>query len=46
MGSYINLEKEVIINALQQPPVLLMPCCVVPPTDTSVVEVTCEDQGL
>ncbi|KAK4827407.1 hypothetical protein QYF61_017837 [Mycteria americana] len=41
-----HLEKEVIINAFQEPPGLLMPCCVVPPTDIRVVEVPHEDQGL
>ncbi|KAK4822002.1 hypothetical protein QYF61_006616 [Mycteria americana] len=28
-----HLEKEVIINTFQEPPRLLMPCCVVPPRD-------------
>ncbi|KAK4822239.1 hypothetical protein QYF61_011880 [Mycteria americana] len=28
-----HLEKEVIINTFQEPPGLLMACCVVPPTD-------------
>ncbi|KAK4823607.1 hypothetical protein QYF61_004210 [Mycteria americana] len=41
-----HLEKEVIINTFQEPPGLLMPCCVVPPTDISVVEVPHEVQGL
>ncbi|KAK4832092.1 hypothetical protein QYF61_020707 [Mycteria americana] len=41
-----HLEKEVIINTFQAPPGLLMPCCVVPPTDIRVVEVPHEDQGL
>ncbi|KAK4819332.1 hypothetical protein QYF61_001165 [Mycteria americana] len=41
-----HLEKEVIINTFQEPPGLLMPCCVVPPTDIGVVEVPHEDQGL
>jgi len=40
------LEKEVIINAVQEPPGLLMPCCVVPPTDIGMVEVLHEDQDL
>ena len=40
-----HLEKEVIINALQELPGLLMPCCAVPPTDVGVVEVPHEDQG-
>lgn len=26
-----HLEEEVIINALQEPPGLILPCCVVPP---------------
>ena len=34
-----HLEKEVIINAFQETPGLLMPCCVVPSTDIRVVEV-------
>lgn len=37
------LEKEVIINTLQEPLVLLMPCCAVPLTDTEVYEVPHED---
>ncbi|KAK4822677.1 hypothetical protein QYF61_019044 [Mycteria americana] len=28
-----HLEKEIIINTFQEPPGLLMPCCVVPLTD-------------
>ncbi|KAK4822575.1 hypothetical protein QYF61_017161 [Mycteria americana] len=31
-----HLEKEVIINTFQEPPGLLMPCCVVPPTDIGI----------
>ncbi|KAK4832223.1 hypothetical protein QYF61_021070 [Mycteria americana] len=31
-----HLEKEVIINAFQEPPGLLIPCCVVCPTDSGV----------
>ncbi|XP_072710958.1 uncharacterized protein [Ciconia boyciana] len=41
-----HLEKEVIINTFQEPPRLLMPSCVVPPTDIGVVEIPHEDQGL
>ncbi|GAB0180340.1 hypothetical protein GRJ2_000499300 [Grus japonensis] len=41
-----HLEKEVIINAFQELPGLLMPCCVVPPADIRVVEVPHENQGL
>ncbi|KAK4813670.1 hypothetical protein QYF61_017637, partial [Mycteria americana] len=41
-----HLEKEVIINTFQEPPRLLMSCCVAPPTDIGVVEVSHEDQGL
>ncbi|KAK4824031.1 hypothetical protein QYF61_009622 [Mycteria americana] len=41
-----HLEKEVIINTFQEPHGLLMPCCVVPPTDIGVVEVPHEDHGL
>jgi len=40
------LEKEVIINAVQEFSGLLIPCCVFPPTDIGVVEVPDEDQGL
>jgi len=40
------LEKEVIISIIQEPPALLMPCCVVPPTDTGVGEVPHEGQSL
>lgn len=32
------LEKEVIFHVFQELPALLMPCCVVPPTDIGVVE--------
>ncbi|KAF4798543.1 hypothetical protein TURU_063040 [Turdus rufiventris] len=39
------LEKEVVISTFQEPPRLLMPCCVVSPTDVRVVEVPHEDQG-
>jgi len=45
-GPLYHLEKEVIINAFQQPPGLLMPSCIVPSTDTMVAEVPHEDQGL
>lgn len=41
-----HLEKEVIINTLQEPPVLLMACCVVLPTDIVMVEVPREGEGL
>ena len=41
-----HLENEVIINTFQEPPGLLMPYCVVPPTDIGVAEVPHEDQGL
>ncbi|PKU39025.1 obscurihypothetical protein [Limosa lapponica baueri] len=41
-----HLKKEVIINVLQEPAGLLMPCCAVPPTDTKLVEVAHEDQDL
>lgn len=37
------LEKEVIINTLQEALVLLMPYCAVPLTDTEVYEVPHED---
>jgi len=37
---------EAIINAVQEPPGLLMLCCVAPPTDIGVVDVLHEDQGL
>ncbi|KAK4821803.1 hypothetical protein QYF61_003832 [Mycteria americana] len=39
-------EKEVIISAFEEPPGLLMPCCVVPPRDIGVVEVPHEEEGL
>ena len=45
-GLLCHLKGEVIVSAFQEPPGLLMPCCVVPPTDTGVVEVSHEDQGL
>ncbi|PKU42448.1 hypothetical protein llap_7248 [Limosa lapponica baueri] len=35
-----HVEKEVTIHAFWESPGLLMPCCVVPPTDIGVVEVT------
>lgn len=41
---FCHLEKEVIINA--GAPRLLMPCCVVSPTDFGVVEVPHEHQSL
>ncbi|KAK4826033.1 hypothetical protein QYF61_003854 [Mycteria americana] len=43
-----HLEKEVTLNAFQEPLGLLMPCCVVvvPPTNIKAVEVPHEDQGL
>jgi len=40
------LEKEVTINAVQEPPGLLKPCCAVPPTDIAVVEVPSWGPGL
>lgn len=40
-----QLDQEVITDALQEPPELLMPCCVVPPADVGVVEVHHEDHG-
>lgn len=42
----LHLEKEVIINTLQEPPVLLMACCVVLPIDMVMVEVPWEGEGL
>ena len=44
-GLLYHLEKEVVLNAFQEPPGLPVPCCVVPPTDVGVVEVPHEDQG-
>lgn len=41
-----QLEKEVIINTLQEPPVLLMACCVVLPIDMVMSEVPREGEGL
>jgi len=38
-GLLYHLEKEVIINAFQEPAGLLMPCCVISPADIGVVEV-------
>jgi len=38
-GLLYHLEKEVIINTFQEPPGLIMPSCVVPPTDIRVAEV-------
>lgn len=38
--------KEVFIAAFQDPPEVLMPHFVVPSTDTSVLEVLYDDQGL
>jgi len=42
-GLLYHLEKEIVINKFQEPPVLLMPCCVVPPMDIRVVEIPHED---
>ncbi|CAM9299861.1 unnamed protein product [Bubo scandiacus] len=39
-----DLAKEVVINTFQEPPGLLVPCCVVSPTDIRVAEVPHEDQ--
>ncbi|KAM6306959.1 ATP synthase subunit alpha, mitochondrial-like [Podargus strigoides] len=41
-----HLEKEVVISAFQESPVLLLPCCAILPTDIRVIEVPHEDQGL
>jgi len=35
-----------VINALQKPPGLLVPCCVVPAADIRMVKVLHEDQDL
>ncbi|PKU43799.1 hypothetical protein llap_5899 [Limosa lapponica baueri] len=43
---FYNLEKEVIIHAFLEPPGFLMPCCVVSPADTDVVEDHHEESGL
>lgn len=40
-----HLEKDVKINAIQEPPELLMPFCIAPATDIRVVEVLPEDPG-
>ena len=45
-GLLCHLEKEIIVNAFQEPLGLLMPCCVVLSTDIGVVEVPHEDQDL
>lgn len=41
-----HLENEGIISAFQEPPRLLMPCCVVPAANTGIAEVPYEDGGL
>lgn len=41
-----HLEKEFFISVFQEPLGLLMCFCVVPLTDTGVIEVPHEDQGL
>ena len=41
-----DLAEGVITNALQEPPGLLMSCCVVPPADIRVLGTPHEDQGL
>jgi len=45
-GLFCHLEKEFFIIAFEESSGLLLPCCVVPPTDFRVVEVRDEDQGL
>lgn len=40
-----HLEKEFIVNALQESPGLIMPYCV-PPTDSRVIGVPQKNQGL
>jgi len=39
-GLLSHLEEEFVTNAVQEPPGLLVPCCVVPPTDVRVGRVT------
>lgn len=34
-------SQELVLNALQEPPGLLGPCCVVPPADTRLVQEEC-----
>ncbi|GAB0210107.1 hypothetical protein GRJ2_003476500 [Grus japonensis] len=43
-GLLYHLEEKVIINTFQEPPALLVPCCVLPPADVGVVEVHHKDQ--
>ncbi|KAM6111527.1 arrestin domain-containing protein 3-like [Phoenicopterus ruber ruber] len=38
--------QDLVIDALQEPPVLLMSCCVVPSADIGMTQVPQEDQGL
>ncbi|KAJ7399009.1 hypothetical protein BTVI_119316 [Pitangus sulphuratus] len=40
-----HLEKEVVINAFQEPLGLIVLCCLVPPTDIRVAVLSHEDQG-
>jgi len=42
----LSLEERIVIHGLQEPPGLLMSCCVAPPAGTEVVEIPYEDQGL
>ena len=41
-----HLGQAVVTGALQEPPGLHMPICVVPPADIKVAEVPHEDHGL
>ncbi|KAK4807192.1 hypothetical protein QYF61_024312 [Mycteria americana] len=41
-----HLGQEVVVDAVQEPPGLLMPFCVDPPADVRVVEGPHEDKGL
>ena len=40
------MENEFVTNAFQEPPGLLVPCCVVAPADVAVVKVLHEELGL
>jgi len=40
------LDQEIVLDALQEPPELLVSGCGVPPADIRVGEVPSEDQGL
>ncbi|GAB0209008.1 hypothetical protein GRJ2_003366500 [Grus japonensis] len=45
-GLLYHLEEKDVINTFQEPPGLLVFCCIAPPADVRVVEVPHKDQGL